>query len=160
VSAQRAIFLYPQVVNFISSQLSASFTTLYHSFGVPPGKMLSSLVLATGLDLMSPSSAVALVLPEAIPARVYVSNGASLGPPPALVPATAGFGFGLLAAGALAGFAATAGFGLGLAPGGVSDGLAATAGLGFGDPPTGAVVCLSVLAGSVGCVMITSLKNG
>jgi hypothetical protein len=122
--------------------------------------MLSILVFATGLERMSRSSGAAFMLPEATPARVYVSNGASLGPPPVCVPATAGFGFGAVAAGATAGLLATLGFGFGLAPGGVSDGLAATAGLGFGDPPAGVLVCLSVLAGSVGCVMITSLKNG
>jgi len=71
-----------------------------------------------------------------------------------------GFGFGLLAAGALAGLTAMFGFGFGLAPGGVSDGLAATAGFGFGEPPAGELACFSVLAGSVGCVMITSLKYG
>ena len=112
---------------------------------MPPGKMLSILVLATGLERMSPSSGAAFAPPLAIPAREYVSNGASLGPPPTGEPdgllAMAGFGFGLLA---------TAGFGFGLAPGGVSDGLAATAGFGFGEPPAGVLACFSVLAGSVG----------
>jgi hypothetical protein len=105
--------------------------------------MLISLVFATGFDLMSPFSGAAFEPPpETLALRVYASNGASLAPPiagePACLPATAGFGFGLVVAGALAGFAfgaaaegVLAGFGFGL----VAAGAFAMAGFGFGAPP-------------------------
>lgn len=77
----------------------------------------------------------------AILVRVYVSNGASLAPPPEKLSAglLAGFGFGLLAEELLDGVFAGFGFGL----------LAANV-----------PVCLSLLAVSVNGVMITSLIKG
>jgi hypothetical protein len=126
------------------------------SFGVPPGKMLSILVLATGLDLISPDSGAAFELPDEAALRVYASNGASLGPLPALFPdgllATDGFGFG---------DEASAGFGFGdPATAGLGFGAPATAGFGlgcaFGLPPAGGFEDLSFTTGSGICVMLTS----
>lgn len=119
------------------------------SFGVPPGKMLIILVLATGFDLMSPVSGAGFEL-AGTPVRLYASNGASLGPLPTGeadgLLATAGFGFGALAAGVLAA--------------GAPAGLLATAGLGFGCAfgllPAGALEGFALTAGSGICVMLTS----
>ncbi|TNJ40343.1 hypothetical protein FGF66_00880 [Chlorobaculum thiosulfatiphilum] len=82
--------MFAQGVNIYSAlrRRSHYLTTIgichnpHQSFGVPPGKMLSILVLATGRDLMSLFSGAVFALLAATPARVYVSNGASLGPPP------------------------------------------------------------------------------
>jgi len=104
-------------------------------FVPPPGKTAISLLLATGFVIMRPSADAAVEPPPlAVSVRLYVSNGASLGPPPGILPeglpVTFGFGFGLLA------------------------------GFGFGLLAAGAPVCCSGLAASVDGVMTISLIMG
>jgi|GEM_PF-3161018 len=114
------------------------------SFALPPGKMLISLFFATGLVIMSLPAVVAFdPVPEAM-SRLYVSKGASLGPLPGRLadglPATFGFGFGLLAEGVTGGVFATLGFGLGLLPAGAADGFADGAGATFCDMRTSSIM--------------------
>jgi hypothetical protein len=114
------------------------------SFALPPGKMLISLFFATGLVIMPLSEEVALDPLPVARSRLYVSNGANLGPPPERVPAglaaTFGFGFGLLAEGVAGGVFATLGFGFGLLPAGAADGFADGAGATFCDMRTSSIM--------------------
>jgi hypothetical protein len=120
------------------------FMTGNQSFALPPGKMSISLFFATGLVIMLLSDEVAFGPLPVGRSRLYMSNGASLGPPPERVPdglaATFGFGFGLLAEGVAGGVFATLGFGFGLLPARAADGFADGAGATFCDMRTSSIM--------------------